>query len=210
MGHSTTPAGVALQSHIYLAQGGVAEPAAAACAFSCDTLLMTGFGFAPAADHAELGHPRPGGSRPATARRSRCSTTAPSISQATPVTSRRCAAPSRTPAGRPLPVFCASLRTADAGLLDLLGTADAMVTTVLAAGGATPATGHGRRQRRQLERGPSRRAGHPDPAGPVPDQFPSAVAGQRRRAVAARRRHPGRRAGVRRAHHHGSVLVQGD
>ncbi len=42
--------------------------------------------------------------------------------------------------GRPLPVFCASLRTADAGLLDLLGTADAMVTTVLAAGGATPAT----------------------------------------------------------------------
>ena len=42
--------------------------------------------------------------------------------------------------GRPLPVFCASLRTADAGLLDLLDTADAMVTTVLAAGGATPAT----------------------------------------------------------------------
>src|SRR5262249_15015589 len=35
---------------------------------------------------------------------------------------------------------CASLRTADAGLLDLLSTADAMVTTVLAAGGATPAT----------------------------------------------------------------------
>ena len=42
--------------------------------------------------------------------------------------------------GRPLPVFCASLRTADAELLELLGTADAMVTTVLAAGGATPAT----------------------------------------------------------------------
>ena len=37
--------------------------------------------------------------------------------------------------GRPLPVFCASLRTADAGLLDVLATADAMVTTVLAAGG---------------------------------------------------------------------------
>src|SRR6185295_11968852 len=41
--------------------------------------------------------------------------------------------------GRPLPVFCASLRTADADLLGLLDTADAMVTTVLAAGGATPA-----------------------------------------------------------------------
>ncbi len=42
--------------------------------------------------------------------------------------------------GRPLPVFCASLRTADAELLELLGTADALVTTVLAAGGSTPAT----------------------------------------------------------------------
>ena len=42
--------------------------------------------------------------------------------------------------GRPLPVFCASLRTADTELLELLGTADALVTTVLAAGGSTPAT----------------------------------------------------------------------
>lgn len=39
--------------------------------------------------------------------------------------------------GRALPVFCASLRTADTDLLDVLGTADALVTTVLAAGGAT-------------------------------------------------------------------------
>ncbi|MBL7515902.1 cobaltochelatase subunit CobN, partial [Frankia nepalensis] len=38
--------------------------------------------------------------------------------------------------GRALPVFCASLRTADAGLLAELGRADALVTTVLAAGGA--------------------------------------------------------------------------
>ena len=42
--------------------------------------------------------------------------------------------------GRALPVFCASLRTADTALLELLGTADALVTTVLAAGGSTPAT----------------------------------------------------------------------
>ena len=48
--------------------------------------------------------------------------------------------------GRPLPVFCASLRTADAELLELLGTADALVTTVLAAGGSTPATVVGRWQ----------------------------------------------------------------
>ncbi|OHV49866.1 cobaltochelatase subunit CobN [Pseudofrankia sp. BMG5.36] len=38
--------------------------------------------------------------------------------------------------GRALPVFCASLRTADAGLLAELAQADTLVTTVLAAGGA--------------------------------------------------------------------------
>src|SRR5690606_12788183 len=38
--------------------------------------------------------------------------------------------------GRALPVFCTSLRTPEPDLLDLLGTADAMVVTVLAAGGA--------------------------------------------------------------------------
>ncbi|WP_238419442.1 cobaltochelatase subunit CobN [Gordonia sp. 'Campus'] len=41
---------------------------------------------------------------------------------------------------RALPIFCASLRTAPDDLLELLGTADALVVTVLAAGGATPAT----------------------------------------------------------------------
>src|ERR1700754_1114387 len=46
MGHSTTPAGVALQSHIYLAQGGVAN-LRQLHAFLSDTLLMTGFGFEP-------------------------------------------------------------------------------------------------------------------------------------------------------------------
>ena len=46
MAHSTTPAGVALQSHIYLAQGGVAN-LRQLHAFLCDTLLMTGFGFGP-------------------------------------------------------------------------------------------------------------------------------------------------------------------
>ena len=41
--------------------------------------------------------------------------------------------------GRALPVYCASLRTAEPDMLDLLDSADAMVTTVLAAGGAVPA-----------------------------------------------------------------------
>ncbi|MFC4534698.1 cobaltochelatase subunit CobN [Sphaerisporangium dianthi] len=42
--------------------------------------------------------------------------------------------------GRPLPVFCASLRTAEPELLEVLGQADALVVTVLAAGGTRPAT----------------------------------------------------------------------
>ncbi len=46
MGHSTTPAGVALQAHVYLANGGV-ENLRQLHAFLCDTVLMTGFGFAP-------------------------------------------------------------------------------------------------------------------------------------------------------------------
>jgi len=46
MGHSTTPAGVALQSHIYLAQGGL-QNLRQLYAFLCDTVLMTGLGFGP-------------------------------------------------------------------------------------------------------------------------------------------------------------------
>ena len=42
--------------------------------------------------------------------------------------------------GRALPLYCASLRTPAPELLDTLTTADAMVVTVLAAGGAIPAT----------------------------------------------------------------------
>ncbi|HNA50488.1 MAG TPA: cobaltochelatase subunit CobN, partial [Mycobacterium sp.] len=50
-----------------------------------------------------------------------------------------CAAIERA-GGRPLPVYCTSLRTPEPELLELLATADAMVVTVLAAGGAPPAT----------------------------------------------------------------------
>jgi len=39
----------------------------------------------------------------------------------------------------PLPVFCSSLRSADAGLLELLEPAQAVITTVLAAGGSSAA-----------------------------------------------------------------------
>ncbi len=42
--------------------------------------------------------------------------------------------------GRAMPVFCSSLRTAEPALLDTLREADALVVTVLAAGGSRPAT----------------------------------------------------------------------
>ncbi len=48
MSHSTVPAGVAVQAHIYLAQGGM-DNLRQLHAFLCDTVLMTGFGFAPPA-----------------------------------------------------------------------------------------------------------------------------------------------------------------
>ena len=43
----------------------------------------------------------------------------------------------------PLPIFCASLRSADAQLADLLRPADVVITTVLAAGGSAAADSNG-------------------------------------------------------------------
>jgi cobaltochelatase CobN len=138
MGQSTVAAGVALQAHIYLAQGGVAN-LGQLYAFLCDTVLMTGFGFAPPVTTPSWGVlERPGrdGAGPTIAV---LYYRAQHLAGNTDYVEALCRAVEDC-GGRALPVFCASLRTADAGLIELLGTADAMVTTVLAAGGATPAT----------------------------------------------------------------------
>ncbi|KUI04066.1 cobaltochelatase subunit CobN [Mycobacterium sp. IS-3022] len=138
MGHSTTPAGVALQSHVYLAQGGVSN-LRHLHAFLADTLLMTGFGFHPPESIPNWGvtH-RDGGSDdgPTVAV---LYYRAQHLAGNTAYVDALCQAIEEA-GGRALPVFCASLRTADAELLELLGTADALITTVLAAGGATPAS----------------------------------------------------------------------
>lgn len=138
MGHSTTPAGVALQSHVYLANGGV-DNLRQLHAFLCDTLLMTGFGFAPPVttpNWGVLGHPSDGAEGPIVAV---LYYRAQHLAGNTGYVEALCRAIDDA-GGRPLPVFCASLRTADTELLELLGTADALVTTVLAAGGSTPAS----------------------------------------------------------------------
>lgn len=138
MNYSTTPAGVALQAHIYLAQGGT-ENLANLYTFLSDTLLMTGFGFAePVATPTwgVLERPASAGTGPTVAV---LYYRAQHLAGNTGYIHALCDAIDDAGAVA-LPVFCASLRTADPALIELLSTADAMITTVLAAGGATPAT----------------------------------------------------------------------
>jgi cobaltochelatase CobN len=137
MRHSTVPAGAAVQAHIYLAQGGV-DNLRQLHAFLCDTLLMAGFGFAPPAIIPNWG----------VLDRARTNDDGPTIAVLfyraqqlagnTGYVEALCEA-IEDAGGRALPVYCASLRTAESDMLDLLKSADAMVTTVLAAGGAVPA-----------------------------------------------------------------------
>ncbi|WP_396921353.1 cobaltochelatase subunit CobN [Mycolicibacterium sp.] len=137
MGHSTTPQGVALQTHIYLAQGGVTN-LANLHSFLSDTLLMTGFGFEPPVTTPSWGvleRTASGADGPTIAV---LYYRAQQLAGNTGYVDALCTAIEHA-GGRPLPVFCASLRTAEPELLELLGTADALITTVLAAGGATPA-----------------------------------------------------------------------
>ena len=138
MGHSTTPAGVALQSHVYLAHGGVSN-LRNLHAFLCDTLLMTGFGFSPPESTPNWGVVHRNGGRDGGPTVAVLYYRAQHLAGNIAYVEALCDAIEGA-GGRALPVFCASLRTADAELLDLLGTADALVTTVLAAGGATPST----------------------------------------------------------------------
>src|SRR5580693_1765391 len=135
---STVPAGVALQAHIYLAQGGVPN-LRQLHAFLSDTVLMTGFGFTPPVVTPTWGvleRPDAGKTGPTIAV---LYYRAQHLAGNTAYIESLCRA-IEDEGGRPLPVYCASLRTAEPELLQRLGDADAMVVTVLAAGGLKPAT----------------------------------------------------------------------
>ena len=157
MQRSTVPAGIAVQAHGYLAQGGV-QNIGQLYAFLCDTLLMTGFGFEPPAAtpswgvlnrRCTAGSECPSGTAcfPGTAWAA-ARTDGPTIAVLyyraqqlagnTAYVEALCCA-IELAGGRPLPVYCTSLRAPEPELLELLGTADAMVVTVLAAGSAVPA-----------------------------------------------------------------------
>ncbi|MDQ4115694.1 MAG: cobaltochelatase subunit CobN, partial [Actinomycetota bacterium] len=135
---STVPAGVAAQAHTYLAQGGT-ENLAQLHAFLSDTVLLTGEGFGPPVELAEWGLlerevVEPGGPTVAV-----LFYRAQFLAGNTHYVEVLCDAIADRGA-RPLPIWCASLRQAPAELLTELRRADALVVTVLAAGGTKPAS----------------------------------------------------------------------
>ncbi|MCG5216132.1 cobaltochelatase subunit CobN [Streptosporangium sp. KLBMP 9127] len=135
---STVSGGVCAQTHAYLAHGGPAN-LTELHAFLTDTVLLTGRGFAPP-------QPAPTWGRldrePATAAGPVIGVLyyrAHHMAGNTAFVETLCRA-IEDAGGRALPVFCSSLRTAEPELLDTLREADALVVTVLAAGGSRPAT----------------------------------------------------------------------
>ncbi len=133
---STVPIGVAADAHVYLAQGGPGN-LRQLHGFLSDTVLLTGVGFEPPAEQPRWGvlrEPRGTGPRVGVLFY-RAQHTAGNTAYVEALADAIDAA-----GGAGVPIFATSLRDAPADLLDHLGTLDALVTTVLAAGGTRPAT----------------------------------------------------------------------
>ncbi len=147
---STVPVGVVREAHRYLAQGG-AENLAQLHAFLGDTLLLTGEGFAPPVELPSWGvldRPAPAtvdGPDPSVLShevRPRVGILFYRAQYAADNTAYVHALAEAVDAagGIGVPIYATSLRDAPTDLLEYLGTLDALVTTVLAAGGTKPAT----------------------------------------------------------------------
>ncbi|MFD9791916.1 cobaltochelatase subunit CobN [Streptomyces sp. NPDC059070] len=137
MAASTVPVGIAAEAHAYLAHGGPANLEQLAL-FLSDTVLLTGHGFeapAPAPTWGPLERPAPDTDGPTVAV---LYYRAHHMSGNTGFVHALCDAIEDAGA-RPLPLYVASLRAPEAELVDRLRAADAIVTTVLAAGGTKPA-----------------------------------------------------------------------
>ncbi|MEU8870946.1 cobaltochelatase subunit CobN [Streptomyces javensis] len=139
---STVPVGIAAEAHAYLAHGGPANLGRLA-RFLSDTVLLTGHGFEP---------PAPAPTWGPLERTARAADTGDATGPTVAVLYYRAHHMSGNTAfvealcravedagGRPLPLFVASLRAPEPELIEALGAADAIVTTVLAAGGTRPA-----------------------------------------------------------------------
>ncbi|MGQ4271802.1 cobaltochelatase subunit CobN [Nocardiopsis changdeensis] len=140
MEHSTVPIGAATDAHRYLAQGGPAN-LARLHAFLSDTVLLTGEGFEPPLEipvwgfaerdlPAGPGLPRIGILYYRAHEAGGNTAFAHDLADAVDATGRAVG----------VPVFAGSLRSAPDDLYEALGAFDALVVTVLAAGGSTPAT----------------------------------------------------------------------
>ncbi|GGX07191.1 cobaltochelatase subunit CobN [Streptomyces noursei] len=134
---STVPVGIAAEAHAYLAHGGPANLEQLA-RFLSDTVLLTGHGFEPPAAAPSWGP----------LERTAAEVTGPTVavlyyrahhmSGNTRFVHDLCDQIERA-GGCPLPLYVASLRAPEPELIEELRAADAIVTTVLAAGGTKPA-----------------------------------------------------------------------
>ncbi|MGY1820673.1 cobaltochelatase subunit CobN [Geodermatophilus sp. SYSU D00079] len=137
MALSTVPMGVATEAHGYLAQGGPGN-LVQLHRFLSDTVLLTGEGFEPpsvAPDWGLLERPSRGSGPTVAVLYYR----AHHLSGNTAFVESLCTA-IEDAGGRALPVFTSTLRSVAPELLETLRGADALVVTVLAAGGSRPAT----------------------------------------------------------------------
>ncbi|HYP46127.1 MAG TPA: cobaltochelatase subunit CobN [Propionibacteriaceae bacterium] len=141
MEQSTVPIGVAADAHVYLAQGGT-ENLAQLHAFLSDTVLLTGLGFEPPVEQPLWGElPRPATLLEGTSARPRIAILFYRAQQTAGNTDYVHALADAVDAagGVGVPLFTASLRDAPPDLMAHLGSFDALITTVLAAGGTKPA-----------------------------------------------------------------------
>ncbi|NEC26411.1 cobaltochelatase subunit CobN [Streptomyces sp. SID8111] len=136
MAASTVPVGIAAEAHAYLAHGGPANLEQLA-RFLSDTVLLTGHGFDPPAPAPTWG-PLDRASRGEGPLVAVLYYRAHHMSGNTAFVEALCSA-IEDAGGRALPLYVASLRAPEPELIDALGAADAIVTTVLAAGGTRPA-----------------------------------------------------------------------
>ncbi|MCU8594914.1 cobaltochelatase subunit CobN [Streptomyces sp. A13(2022)] len=153
MAASTVPVGLAAEAHAYLAHGGPANLEQLA-RFLSDTVLLTGHGFeapAPAPTWGPLEREPERASEPEPERgpeREPVGAAGPTVAMLyyrahhmsgnTAFVHALCDAVEAA-GGRPLPLYVASLRAPEPELVAELRAADAIVTTVLAAGGTKPA-----------------------------------------------------------------------
>jgi cobaltochelatase CobN len=133
---STVPMGVAAEAHRYLAEGGPAN-LAQLHAFLSDTVLLTGEGFEPPAELPAWGMAERSTELP---RVGVLYYRAHEASGNTGFAHALCEAIDATGEATGVPIFSSSLRAAPDELYGALGTLDALVVTVLAAGGSQPAT----------------------------------------------------------------------